>query len=69
MSRRIFSSFSIRKRLPIKIFGSTVYETIRIPVNPLLALLIMVAEWLIGNAQTPTDRQIDQDNNQENNNE
>lgn len=50
MKRRIFAGFTIRKRLPIRIFGSTIYETIRIPISPAFAFLVMVAEWLLGRA-------------------
>lgn len=47
MQRRIQSSFSIRKRLPVRLFGSNIYETIRIPINPILAFIIMIAEWFL----------------------
>lgn len=42
--RRITANFSIRKRLPFKLFGANVSEIIRIPVNPLVALGAMVLE-------------------------
>lgn len=61
MRKKIFSSFSIRKRLPIRIFGSTVYETIRIPVNPMLAIVVMIAEYMLGKPSDSkgNDKQID----------
>lgn len=49
--RRISASFSIRKRLPIRIFGSTIYETICIPLNPVTALLIMAGGYLLGKSE------------------
>lgn len=47
--------------MPIRIFGSTVYETIRIPVNPMLAIVVMIAEYMFGRPSDSkgNDKQID----------
>ena len=44
--RRITASFSIRKRVRLNVLGANVIETIRIPVNPVIALGAMVVEKL-----------------------
>ncbi len=67
MRHKIFSSFTIRKRLPIRVFGSTIYQTIRIPVDPVLGTVIMVAEYFLEkfSRPAPPDRQIDVDDEKE----
>ena len=64
MRRKIFSSFTIRKRLPIRVFGSTIYQTIRIPVDPVLGTVFMIAEYFLEkfSRPAPPDRQIDTNN-------
>lgn len=60
MRRKISAGFTIRKRLPIRVFGSTIYETIRIPISPVMAAAIMVIEYVFGAKQlTDNRKQID----------